>query len=214
MNAVHGAPLDSYASAVGTGNPSFPCLAVGRKRRRHRQAGTVLLARVRTRIKIGCNQIVSSGELTHAPPPAGCRHRHRCHADTAHCPASGPRRARSDAFHNLCRPHRDHRDVRQAVRHRQEPGHRAAAHHQLRTDGQQDAALVQGRLAIAQAIIAGASLSFFGLGQQPPAAAWGSLLNAAQRHLRWTRRFRIARTSASAEWQCRFAALCLCCANA
>lgn len=43
--------------------------------------------------------------------------------------------------------------------------------------------LVQGTLAIAQAIIAEASLSFLGLGQQPPAASWGSMLNSAQRFL-------------------------------
>ena len=40
--------------------------------------------------------------------------------------------------------------------------------------------LVQGTLAIAAAIIAEASLSFLGLGQQPPAPSWGSMLNAAQ----------------------------------
>ena len=43
--------------------------------------------------------------------------------------------------------------------------------------------LVQGTLAIAQAIIAEASLSFLGLGQQPPAPSWGSMLNSAQRFL-------------------------------
>ena len=43
--------------------------------------------------------------------------------------------------------------------------------------------LVQGTLAIAAAIIAEASLSFLGLGQQPPAPSWGSMLNAAQRFL-------------------------------
>ena len=41
--------------------------------------------------------------------------------------------------------------------------------------------LVQGTLAIAAAIIAEASLSFLGLGQQPPQPSWGSMLNAAQR---------------------------------
>jgi peptide/nickel transport system permease protein len=35
----------------------------------------------------------------------------------------------------------------------------------------------------ASAIIAEASLSFLGLGQQPPAPSWGSMLNAAQRHM-------------------------------
>jgi peptide/nickel transport system permease protein len=43
--------------------------------------------------------------------------------------------------------------------------------------------LVQGTLAIAAAIIAEASLSFLGLGQQPPLPSWGSMLNAAQRFL-------------------------------
>jgi peptide/nickel transport system permease protein len=43
--------------------------------------------------------------------------------------------------------------------------------------------LVQGTLAIAAAIIAEASLSFLGLGQQPPDPSWGSMLNSAQRFL-------------------------------
>jgi peptide/nickel transport system permease protein len=43
--------------------------------------------------------------------------------------------------------------------------------------------LVQCTLAIAEAIIAEASLSFLGLGQQPPAPSWGSMLNSAQRFL-------------------------------
>ncbi|MGG5821812.1 ABC transporter permease [Falsiroseomonas sp. HW251] len=43
--------------------------------------------------------------------------------------------------------------------------------------------LVQGTLAIAEAIIAEASLSFLGLGMQPPAPSWGSMLNSAQRFL-------------------------------
>lgn len=43
--------------------------------------------------------------------------------------------------------------------------------------------LVQATLSIATAIIAEASLSFIGLGQQPPAPSWGSMLNAAQRFL-------------------------------
>jgi len=43
--------------------------------------------------------------------------------------------------------------------------------------------LVQGTLAIAEAIIAEAALSFLGLGQQPPAPSWGSMLNSAQRFL-------------------------------
>lgn len=42
---------------------------------------------------------------------------------------------------------------------------------------------VQSTLAIATAIIAEASLSFLGLGQQPPEPSWGSMLNSAQRFL-------------------------------
>ena len=45
------------------------------------------------------------------------------------------------------------------------------------------ALLVQGTLSIAAAIIAEAALSFLGLGQQPPAPSWGSMLNSAQRFL-------------------------------
>jgi peptide/nickel transport system permease protein len=45
------------------------------------------------------------------------------------------------------------------------------------------ALLVQATLTIATAIIAEASLSFLGLGQQPPAPSWGSMLNSAQRFL-------------------------------
>jgi peptide/nickel transport system permease protein len=41
--------------------------------------------------------------------------------------------------------------------------------------------LVQATLAIAAAIIAEASLAFLGLGQQPPAPSWGSMLNISQR---------------------------------
>ncbi len=40
--------------------------------------------------------------------------------------------------------------------------------------------LVQATLFMAQAIILEASLSFLGLGQQPPAASWGSMLNTAK----------------------------------
>jgi peptide/nickel transport system permease protein len=42
------------------------------------------------------------------------------------------------------------------------------------------AILVQSTLSIAVAIIAEASLSFLGLGQQPPAPSWGSMLNTAR----------------------------------
>jgi ABC-type dipeptide/oligopeptide/nickel transport system permease subunit len=40
--------------------------------------------------------------------------------------------------------------------------------------------MVQATLAIAAAVIAEASLSFLGLGQQPPAPSWGSMLNTAK----------------------------------
>jgi peptide/nickel transport system permease protein len=43
--------------------------------------------------------------------------------------------------------------------------------------------LVQATLTIATAIIAEASLSFLGLGQQPPAPSWGSMLNIAKNFL-------------------------------
>lgn len=42
------------------------------------------------------------------------------------------------------------------------------------------ALMVQATLTIASAIIAEASLSFLGLGQQPPAPSWGSMLNTAK----------------------------------
>lgn len=45
------------------------------------------------------------------------------------------------------------------------------------------ALLVQATLSIAAAIISEAALSFLGLGQQPPAPSWGSMLNTAQRFL-------------------------------
>ncbi len=43
--------------------------------------------------------------------------------------------------------------------------------------------LVQATLTIATAIIAEASLSFLGLGQQPPSPSWGSMLNTAKNFL-------------------------------
>jgi peptide/nickel transport system permease protein len=45
------------------------------------------------------------------------------------------------------------------------------------------ALIVQATISIATAIIAEASLSFLGLGQQPPVPSWGSMLNTAQRFL-------------------------------
>jgi peptide/nickel transport system permease protein len=43
--------------------------------------------------------------------------------------------------------------------------------------------VVQSTLAIASAVIAEASLSFLGLGQQPPAPSWGSMLNTAKNYV-------------------------------
>ena len=43
--------------------------------------------------------------------------------------------------------------------------------------------LVQATLTVATAIITEASLSFLGLGQQPPAPSWGSMLNVAKNFL-------------------------------
>ncbi len=43
--------------------------------------------------------------------------------------------------------------------------------------------IVQATLSIAAAIIAEASLSFLGLGQQPPAPSWGSMLNTAKNYM-------------------------------
>jgi len=45
------------------------------------------------------------------------------------------------------------------------------------------ALIVQTSLAIANAILAEASLSFLGLGIQPPTPSWGSMLNAARGYL-------------------------------
>jgi len=61
------------------------------------------------------------------------------------------------------------------------PGWRVAVRHVL--PNIVPPVLVQGTLAIAAAIIAEASLSFLGLGQQPPDPSWGSMLNSAQRFL-------------------------------
>ena len=45
------------------------------------------------------------------------------------------------------------------------------------------ALIIQATLTVAAAIIAEASMSFLGLGLQPPAPSWGSMLNSAQRFL-------------------------------
>src|SRR3954471_4325016 len=43
--------------------------------------------------------------------------------------------------------------------------------------------IVQATLSLAAAVIAEASLSFLGLGQQPPAPSWGSMLNTAKNYI-------------------------------
>lgn len=43
--------------------------------------------------------------------------------------------------------------------------------------------IVQATLSIASAVIAEASLSFLGLGQQPPQPSWGSMLNTAKNYM-------------------------------
>ena len=72
-------------------------------------------------------------------------------------------------------------DYVEAARALGNPGWRIAFSHIL--PNILPALLVQVTLSIAAAIIAEAALSFLGLGQQPPAPSWGSMLNAAQRFL-------------------------------
>lgn len=72
-------------------------------------------------------------------------------------------------------------DYVEAARAMGNPGWRIAFFHIL--PNILPALLVQASLSIAAAIIAEAALSFLGLGQQPPAPSWGSMLNAAQRFL-------------------------------
>ncbi|MGH8734243.1 MAG: ABC transporter permease [Burkholderiales bacterium] len=61
------------------------------------------------------------------------------------------------------------------------------------------ALIVQATISIATAMIGEASLSFLGLGQQPPAPSWGSMLNAAQRYL------------SQAPWMAIYPGLMICC---
>ncbi len=72
-------------------------------------------------------------------------------------------------------------DYVEAARAVGNPGYRIAFRHIL--PNILPALIVQATLSIANAIIAEASLSFLGLGQQPPAPSWGSMLNSAQRFL-------------------------------
>ena len=59
------------------------------------------------------------------------------------------------------------------------PGWRVAWHHVL--PNATAPIVVQASLSVAFAILAEASLSFLGLGIQPPAASWGSMINAGPR---------------------------------
>ncbi len=72
-------------------------------------------------------------------------------------------------------------DYVEAARAIGNPGWRVALAHILPNVMPQ--ILIQASVTVASAIIAEASLSFLGLGQQPPAPSWGSMLNAAQRFL-------------------------------
>jgi peptide/nickel transport system permease protein len=72
-------------------------------------------------------------------------------------------------------------DYVEAARAMGNPRWRVAARHILPNILPQ--LMVQATLTIAMAIIAEASMSFLGLGLQPPAPSWGSMLNSAQRFL-------------------------------
>jgi len=72
-------------------------------------------------------------------------------------------------------------DYVEAARAMGNPRWRVAARHILPNILPQ--LMVQATLSIAMAIIAEASMSFLGLGLQPPAPSWGSMLNSAQRFL-------------------------------
>ncbi len=72
-------------------------------------------------------------------------------------------------------------DYVEAARAMGNPRWRVAARHILPNILPQ--LMVQATLTIATAIIAEASMSFLGLGLQPPAPSWGSMLNSAQRFL-------------------------------
>src|SRR5437762_1808565 len=61
------------------------------------------------------------------------------------------------------------------------PGWRIAWHHVLPNAA--PPIVVQASLSVAFAILAEASLSFLGLGVQPPAASWGSMINAGRGYL-------------------------------
>ena len=139
-------PLEPTATAT----PS-PAISGARSRRRRRRAATgrraaepAARARCRRPSRCRCATVVT---LTLSQPLDGGDHAMktavpsacwpRCAAalaaalapgaDAAHRPGRGPRRARPDAGAHLRRPHRLRGAVRQAVRHRREAQHRAAA---------------------------------------------------------------------------------------
>ncbi|MDQ2928702.1 MAG: ABC transporter permease [Pseudomonadota bacterium] len=72
-------------------------------------------------------------------------------------------------------------DYVEAARAVGNPPWRIAVHHVLPNIAAP--VIVQATLAIAAAVIAEASLSFLGLGQQPPAPSWGSMLNSAKNYV-------------------------------
>ena len=73
------------------------------------------------------------------------------------------------------------RDYVDAARALGAPGWRIAARHVL--PNATAPMVVQASLSVAFAILAEASLSFLGLGIQPPAASWGSMINAGRGYL-------------------------------
>jgi peptide/nickel transport system permease protein len=73
------------------------------------------------------------------------------------------------------------RDYVEATRGPGAPGWRIACRHALPNVAAPIA--VQASLTVAFAILAEASLSFLGLGIQPPAASWGSMINAGRGYL-------------------------------
>jgi len=74
-----------------------------------------------------------------------------------------------------------HEDYIEAARAVGNPHHRIMMRHIL--PNVLAPILVQTTLAVAAAILAEAALSFLGLGQQPPAPSWGSMLNIASHFL-------------------------------
>jgi ABC-type dipeptide/oligopeptide/nickel transport system permease subunit len=73
------------------------------------------------------------------------------------------------------------RDYVDAARALGAPGWRVAWHHVLPNAA--TPIVVQASLSVAFAILAEASLSFLGLGIQPPQASWGSMINAGRGYL-------------------------------